>query len=127
MAADEFDRGQRQLLNFGHTIGHAIERCSGWEIPHGHAVAAGMAILTRGCAAKGLCPAETAARLEALLRRFDLPTGCDFSAGELLSAARADKKCRGKSITLVLPDASGRPERRDMSFAELGELIALGL
>ncbi len=127
VAADEFDRGQRQLLNFGHTVGHAIERCSGWEIPHGHAVAAGMAILTRGCAAKGLCPAETAARLEALLRRFDLPTGCDFSAGELLSAARADKKCRGKSITLVLPDASGRPERRDMSFAELGELIALGL
>ena len=127
VASDEFDTGVRRLLNFGHTVGHAIERCSGWEIPHGHAVAAGMAILTRGCAAKGLCPPETAARLESLLKRFSLPLSCDFTEGELLAAARADKKTRGRRITLVLPDESGRPGLRDMSFEELGELIALGL
>lgn len=127
VAADEFDRGERRLLNFGHTVGHAIERCSGWEIPHGHAVAAGMAILTRGCAAKGLCPLETAARLETLLKRFGLPVSCEYCDGELLAAARADKKTRGERITLVLPDESGVMRLRDMSFEELGELIALGL
>lgn len=127
VCADEFDAGDRQLLNFGHTVGHAIERCSGWETPHGLAVAAGMAILTRGCAAKGICPAETVEHLEALLRRFGLPTDCEYAAGELLAAARADKKCRGKRITLVLPDETGRIVRREAEFEDLGELIALGL
>ena len=124
---DEFDRGERQLLNLGHSFGHAIERCSGWEIPHGQAVATGMAILTRGCAARGLCPAETAARLEALLKRFGLPTRCEYAPGELLAAARADKKRRGERITLALPGRDGRPALKDMSYEEFGELIALGL
>ena len=127
VSADEYDLGERRLLNFGHTLGHAIERCSGWEIPHGQAVATGMAILTRGCAAKGLCPAETAARLEALLKRFGLPTRCGYAPGELLAAARSDKKRRGDRITLVLPGRDGRVGLKDMSFEELGELIALGL
>lgn len=51
VCADEFDRGARQLLNLGHTAGHAIETLSGYRISHGHAVAIGLAIMARPSAA----------------------------------------------------------------------------
>lgn len=127
VAADEFDEGERQLLNFGHTVGHAVERCSGWRWHHGQAVAAGMAIITRACCRRGLCGAETLRRLEETLDRFGLPKSCPYAAPELLEAARADKKRRGERVTLVLPRAIGECERRDCGWEELGELIALGL
>ena len=125
--ADEFDRGERRLLNLGHTVGHAIELCSGYTVPHGRAVAAGMAVLARGCAAKALCGPELVQTLEALLRRFGLPTRCPYGAEELLKAAAADKKREGERITLVLPRAVGRCELAVCGMEELGELIALGL
>ena len=125
--ADEYDRGARRLLNLGHTIGHAVELCSGYTVPHGRAVAAGMAVLARGCAARGLCEPELVQTLEALLRRFDLPTRCPCGAEELMKAATADKKRAGGRITLALPRAVGRCELVECGMEELGELIALGL
>jgi 3-dehydroquinate synthase len=127
VAADEFDTGERQLLNFGHTVGHAIERCGGYTWYHGMAVAAGMAIMTRACHDRGLCTDECAARMAQLLQKFHLPDRCPYSAGDLLAAARADKKRSGRQITLVLPREFGRCELRRTDFAELGDLIARGL
>ena len=127
VAADEFDRGERQLLNFGHTVGHAIERCSGFTWLHGIAVAVGMAVVTRACAATGFCDAQTLETLETLLRRFSLPERCPFGAEELLAAAASDKKRAGGRITLVLPRRFGQCELVETDLDKLGELIALGL
>ncbi len=127
VAEDEFDTGARQLLNFGHTVGHAIESCSAYTWYHGMAVAAGMAILTRACAARGDCSAGCLDTLLGLLRRFGLPERCPYGAEELLEAARADKKRAGESLTLVLPESFGRCVRKKTDFAELKTLLELGL
>lgn len=123
---DEFDTGERQLLNFGHTIGHAIEKCSGFGWYHGMAVAVGMAMMIRACAAKGLCDGECLEKIGLLLKKFGLPSSCKYSAEELLTAAMADKKRSGGSITLVLPKTYGVCTLKKTAFDELGELIALG-
>lgn len=106
--ADEYDAGCRRLLNFGHTVGHAIESCSGYAVPHGFAVAAGMAVLTRAACRRGLCGADTLGALRHLLDAYGLPDTTAFSAQALAAAALSDKKRRGESLSLVLPEAVGR-------------------
>ena len=104
---DEFDVGLRQLLNFGHTIGHGIEACSGFTILHGQAVSAGMAIITRACAAKGICSRATLNNLLNILQQYELPIGTIYSARELYKAMLTDKKISGKKINLVIPESIG--------------------
>ncbi len=106
--ADEFDTGRRMMLNFGHSFGHAAEACSGYALPHGEAVAMGMAVMCRSAAAAGICAAETADRLIGLLRAYGLPTALPYAAEELAEAARADKKAAGDTLRLVVPEAVGR-------------------
>ena len=101
VAQDEFDTGDRLRLNLGHTVGHAIEQCSGYAISHGKAVAMGMAIVSR--AAK--CP--DAYRITALLEAFSLPTTTEFSAKALAQAAFSDKKRAGGTVNLVIPKTIG--------------------
>ena len=101
VAQDEFDTGDRLRLNLGHTVGHAIEQCSGYAISHGKAVAMGMAIVSR--AAK--CP--DAYRITALLEAFGLPTTTEFSAKALAQAASSDKKRAGGTVNLVIPKTIG--------------------
>lgn len=125
--ADERDTGERQLLNFGHTVGHAIEACSGYTWYHGMAVAVGMAVMTRACRALGVCDVNCEEKLIGLLRKFDLPERCPYGAEELLAAARADKKRTGGRITLVQPKRFGECLLRETEFDKLGEILALGL
>ncbi len=101
--ADETDRGVRQLLNLGHTVGHAIEASSRFEISHGSAVAMGMVIMTRAAEKAGVAKAGTAEALCRLLERYRLPVSCPFSAEELYAVATSDKKRTGADITLVVP------------------------
>ena len=96
------------LLNFGPRFGHAAEKCSGYTLPHGLAVAMGMAAMTRSAAKAGLCPPETAEALEGLLRAYRLPTELPYSAEALAEAARADKKAAGDRLRIVVPEAVGR-------------------
>ncbi len=124
--ADEFDNGERQLLNFGHTIGHAIEKCCDFTWYHGMAVAVGMAMMIRACTAKGICSTECLEKINLLLDKFSLPSKCDYSAQELFEAARADKKRSGGTINLVIPKTFGVCKIKKTAFDELGELIALG-
>lgn len=105
---DEFDTGRRRLLNLGHTVGHAVERCSRYTIPHGDAVAIGMATVMRGAAKRGLCGGEDCARLLSLLERYRLPTACDLPADALWEACLTDKKAVGGKIHLVVPRAIGQ-------------------
>lgn len=100
---DEFDSGERQKLNLGHTIGHSIELCSNFEISHGSAVAIGLAIISRASAKKGLCSENTAENIIEILKEFDLPTDSSFSAEELNKPALSDKKRSGNSLNLVIP------------------------
>lgn len=104
---DEFDTGLRQLLNLGHTVAHAIEKCSGFAISHGSAVAIGTVTVMRAAVAQGLCPACDLDALIALTEQLQLPVTCRYRAEELAAAALSDKKRAGSSITLVVPHAIG--------------------
>lgn len=125
--SDEFDRGTRQLLNLGHTVGHAIETCSHLQISHGSAVAIGMVIVTRAAVAMGLCPEADLAELIALLQQEGLPVACEYTAQELSAVASADKKRTGDTITLVVPYGIGKSRLMKIPMAELLDFIAKGL
>lgn len=105
---DEFDRGQRQLLNLGHSFGHAVEACSDFGVLHGQAVAVGMAMIARAAAKRGFCTQETADEIVSLLKKYDLPTETDYSAEQMLSAVGMDKKLTGETMHLVVPEAIGK-------------------
>ncbi|MDR0839801.1 MAG: 3-dehydroquinate synthase [Christensenellaceae bacterium] len=106
VALDERDTGARQLLNFGHTVAHAIEKLSGYTITHGHAVAAGMAVITRAAEQHGLC-AGCLVPLIDVLERFQLPTATSYTAAQIAGVAAQDKKRLGGTLTLVLPKSLG--------------------
>lgn len=125
--ADEREGGVRKKLNLGHTVGHAIERLSGFSVSHGRAVAAGCAIMARSCAAQGRCTPEVAARVEAQLRTHGLPCGCDYGAHELFEAALSDKKRVGGHIDVVVIRDIGHTEVARLELPQLEELIAAGL
>ncbi len=124
---DETEQGERKLLNLGHTVGHAIERCSGYAIPHGHAVATGLAVLARSAEALGWTEEPVAARIAACLAENGLPTGTAYSAEALADAALADKKRMGDTITLVVPKRIGRCELKKIPVTELLPVIRAGL
>ena len=105
--SDEFDTGRRRLLNLGHTV------------PHGPAVSIGMATATRAACRRGLCAPETLSALENLLAAYGLPTTTDYTAQALAAAALADKKRRGDTLPLVLPEAIGRCRLEPVPVSEL--------
>ncbi len=127
VAEDEHDTGSRQLLNLGHTLGHAIERASNFELTHGHGVAIGMVLITRAAIARGLCPAEALPRLTAALQQCGLPTACPFGRQQLLETALRDKKRQGGKITLVVPRAIGNTQLLPVGVEELPGWIDDGL
>jgi 3-dehydroquinate synthase len=123
---DEFDTGVRQLLNFGHTLGHAIEKLSAYSISHGQAVAMGMYLSTRAAVEKNHCPQECLTILEKLLKKFNLPMHTDFLPHELYNASLSDKKRAGGTITEVVPVAVGTCELKKISINELKNWIETG-
>jgi len=105
VAADERESGERTHLNFGHTIGHAIEARGGYgEVSHGEAVSLGMVAACRLAVGRGLLEDEAAARVEELLGRLALPVrrpGLD--ADEIWRIMQHDKKALGGQVRMVLP------------------------
>ncbi|MFQ5719609.1 MAG: hypothetical protein ACE5IK_08660, partial [Acidobacteriota bacterium] len=113
---DEREAGVRKALNFGHTFGHALERVSGWSVPHGEAVARGLIFATVLSIATGHLPAGTDRRVRRLLQAYGLPGGVFRGLPEplvppprgrldlagLLAATRLDKKARGGQVEYVL-------------------------
>jgi 3-dehydroquinate synthase len=100
---DERESGERMLLNFGHTLGHAIEKTYNFETyTHGEAVAIGMVLITRQSEKKGLTQKGTTKKIETLLKKFGLPTECSASIDDIVKAAASDKKRADGGITLVL-------------------------
>jgi len=124
---DEFDRNVRMLLNFGHTVGHAVESLSDYQVSHGSAVAIGMTVITRASEKSGLTESPCLEELKKTLERLGLPVSCDYSAKELAAAALRDKKRSGETITLVIPKKIGHAELHDIPVSELEDFIKKGI
>lgn len=124
---DEFEKGERKLLNFGHTIGHAIEKCSDYKISHGNAVAIGMVIATKGAFELGLSYEDFSDVLLPILEKNNLPTTCDFSADELYKVSLIDKKRSRDVISLIVPEEYGLCKIHKVSVEQLKDFIELGL
>jgi 3-dehydroquinate synthase len=114
VSADERDTGRRAVLNFGHTVAHAIEAVTRYAVPHGEAVSMGVVAEAQLAVRVAGFPERHAARISELLRAFGLPVrpppGLDRRA--LLSAVRRDKKTRGGEVRCALPARIGRMSRR---------------
>ena len=108
-------------------MGHAIEKCSGYTIPHGHAVAAGLAIMARAAERLGWTDGPMADRIVSCLEKLDLPVSTEYGLEALAEAALADKKRAGDSITIVVPKKIGLCELKKMPVAELLPVIRAGL
>lgn len=120
---DEFDTGVRQLLNFGHTIGHAIEKASNFEISHGFAVAKGMAEIARISAEQGWCSKECADEIRQLLENYGFDLSIDYSKEELYDIMLSDKKRKGGVIDLVVPERIGKCRLERVTTQQLKEIL----
>src|SRR5690606_11333108 len=101
---DPLEQGERAVLNFGHTLGHALERELAYDIPHGHAVAIGMVLAARVGEVLDITAGGTSDMLADALRTLGLPVSLpgDVARGRLLAAAATDKKARAGRLRFVL-------------------------
>lgn len=115
--------GQRALLNYGHTVGHALEALAGYgEVSHGEAIAVGMAVAGAIARAEGMLTEEQLERQRAALSLYGLPLSISgYSAEDVLEAARRDKKVRSRKLVWVLLDGIGSAVTR----ADVPESLAL--
>ncbi len=118
---DEREAGVRRKLNFGHTIGHAIEKTLG--ISHGEAVSAGMVLAADLSREKGLLTGEEVNRIVSLLDRLNLPTRIDFDRTAVIEALGKDKKRESGHIKFVLLDGIGKSAIEDITLNALGQWI----
>ena len=124
---DEFEKDRRKLLNFGHSVGHAIELLSGYSLSHGQAVAAGMAIITRAAFRMGLCGKKCLSELLQMLERYNLPVNTKYKAGAIAKACLSDKKRDGDIFTLVFPLKIGTCILKNIPVNDLEKVIQYGL
>lgn len=108
VAKDEFDCGDRQLLNFGHTMAHSIEKLSNFEISHGSAVAIGMVIAAKASYALGWSDGDCTEAIISANKNNRLPIECSFAPNSLAEIALSDKKRSGGSINFVVPKKIGK-------------------
>jgi len=122
--ADTRDQSRRMILNFGHTFGHAIEKLQDFKgFAHGEAVAVGMVIAAGIGERLGVTKSGVRAEIEALLRRYDLPVDAPFRAGELIHAAKMDKKSDGQQLHLILLKDIGNAVIHKLHKSELQKLM----
>jgi 3-dehydroquinate synthase len=127
VAEDEFENGSRKLLNLGHTVGHAIELLSNYRTPHGHAVAAGMAIVTRAAVRMDMCEIQSLSEITQILRQYNLPENTSYEADKLATACLSDKKRDGDNFTMIFPIEIGKCVLKKIPVGEMEAVIRLGL
>lgn len=122
---DEFDQGTRLYLNFGHTIGHAVEAYAGYgQVMHGEAVAIGMVQISKVAERKGLMPEGLTAQIKAVLQKFQLPQTYEpWDEAALFEILSHDKKARGKMIKIVLVPEIGQTQIHEISLQEMKEYL----
>jgi 3-dehydroquinate synthase len=116
---DEFEKGERRLLNFGHTWGHAIE--TKLNIPHGHAVSIGMVVACR--LSEMITGFNETERVAALLQRYGLPVSADVDKAEVFNVLKMDKKKDSASMNYVLLSKIGEGVTRPIPMDELWKMI----
>lgn len=127
VADDEFDRGARQKLNLGHTVGHGIEAASNFELSHGTCVAIGTAIVTRAATKLGFCSAETCNKILNIFHDFGLPVSADTGGATIYAHALSDKKRDGDTVNLIIPQDIGNCIIHKVSLPEMKSFIEAGL
>ena len=127
VAEDEFDTGLRRILNFGHTIGHAVEANSDFTISHGKGVAIGMCAVAKASAAYGYCTKDCTGKIIDMVARYALPTVCPYGEPQLTAKALSDKKRRGSTIGLVVPTEIGKCRVVELPVDELSDFIRAGI
>lgn len=122
---DEKERNLRMILNFGHTFGHAVEKCFGYKTyTHGEAVAIGMVFISRLSYKLGCCNKDVPERIKRLLVKLNLPADFpEIKADDVFSAVVRDKKSRTDSINLVLIENIGKVKIEAFSRDSIGGLI----
>ena len=118
---DATEQGERRKLNFGHTLGHAIEK--ELKVPHGEAVSAGMVLASELSEKKGYLQPEDSRRLSSLLEKLRLPVRFEFNREKVLEAIRKDKKREGDNLKFILLKRIGEAVVNQISISELVELI----
>jgi 3-dehydroquinate synthase len=114
---DEFEKGERKLLNFGHTVGHAIENLHG--IPHGHAVSIGMIAACNLSVQLNNFHADDAAKIVRLLARYHLPVDVETDHEKVFEVLKMDKKRKGDGVHFILLKSIGDAEIKFISLADL--------
>ena len=119
---DEREKGERRKLNFGHTIGHAIEKSTD-ELLHGEAISVGMVVASKLSFIKGLLSSPDAKRVEDLLVKLDLPISLKLDKKKILDAIKKDKKREGDYIDCVLLEGIGKAVLEKIHIKELEDVI----
>ena len=114
---DEFETGERRLLNLGHTYGHAVEKRT--QMPHGFAVSIGMVVAAHLSVQRQMLAPEDAQRIENVLRRLGRPVSADVPRRALMDAMRKDKKRASDTVNYVLLDAIGHAVTVPIAYDEL--------
>lgn len=124
VSRDEREAGERMLLNFGHTFGHAIEKIYNFKgISHGMAVAVGMVLISAAGEKAGITQAGTTAKIADLCLKYGLPTTDRASVEQMVQAASGDKKTEGSGINLVLLNKIGDSFTKKYELSDLLDFI----
>lgn len=119
---DECEGGVRRLLNLGHTLGHAIEKCT-HEVNHGEAVAIGMSLVAHAAVRCGMLGVDVAERIDRVLVQLGLKLELPVSIGDVLREVKYDKKKKDNSIRFIVPTKIGECVVKELSFEELEQLF----
>ncbi len=124
VSQDETERGIRRILNFGHTIGHAIEKLDPSR-RHGEAIAVGMALAAELSWRYNYLSAGEVSRIHALLLRAGLPVKTSLAVGDLMRSIRLDKKRRGEAMAFILLEQIGKAKVVEIPLRELEDALAV--
>ena len=126
VSRDERDTGERALLNFGHTLGHALEKLYGYSgLTHGQGVAIGMVMMTKASENKGATEKGTADRIACLCKKYGLPISDSHSFEQIAKATSGDKKSSGRQIELVILDKIGESHRHLINQSDICDYITV--
>ncbi len=122
---DERDFGNRMKLNFGHTVGHAIEKYNNYKnITHGQAVSIGMVYIMQQGEKLGITRKNETEKLKKLLKKFNLPTTVDISYEDIFYNSLSDKKRRGNNITIVTVSEIGKSHLLTLNLDEYKNFLS---
>lgn len=124
---DERDHAARQMLNLGHSFGHAIEQASNYTVTHGQAVGIGLNMAARSAYSLGLCNQEIVRKIEYVTQLFTLPTRTEIPAEIISKAMLTDKKRSGDMLKLILPCDIGKCMQYIVPVSELEDIVRAGI